>query len=438
MNIEELVNFAEAAISRQMGVCLNDLQQFVLRECCQDQQKTYDRIAGECGYSAHYLKKKVIPQLWYLLSQTCGKKVTKANCALILKEYLQSISKTRNPQVKLESPEGPVSLASSFYIERPMLEQRLYEEIQEPGAVISLKGPGKIGKTTLLTRILAYAETQHYYTVRLNLNRAGSTVLRSPVRFFRWFCANVTLQLGLEARSEELGQYWNEDLGALTNCDLYFQKYILAQISHPIVLGLDEVNRLESHPAIARDFLALLQSWHEENKDCPVCQQLRIVACYSTNTCILSDLNKSPLNVGLVRELPTFTPLQVQDLAQRHRLLLSRGEFAELQSFVGGFPYLTRKLFYQAAYYEPDWNQLLASAATDTGIFSDHLHDLLQVLQDKPDLLGAYRQVVTADTPIVLEPQQAFDLICLGLVRQEHNQVTASCQLYRQYFRERL
>ncbi|MBO1349035.1 MAG: AAA-like domain-containing protein [Hormoscilla sp. GUM202] len=52
--------------------------------------------------------------------------------------------------------------------------------------------------------------------------------------------------------------------------------------------------------------------------------------------------------------------------------------------------------------------------------------------------MGAYRQVVTAETPIVLEPQQAFGLICLGLVRKEHNQVTASCQLYRQYFRDRL
>ena len=401
-------------------------------------KKTYDRIASECGYSANYLKKKVIPQLWHLLSQTFGKKVTKANCGLILKECRESISKTKVRPVKLESPERPVSLGSLFYIERPVLEQSLYEEIQEPGAVISLKGPSKIGKTTLLTRILAHAEKQHYHTVRLNLNRAGSTVLGSPVRFFRWFCTNATLQLGLQARLEELGSYWNEDLGALTNCYLYFQKYLLAQISYPIVLGLDGMNRLLEHPAIARDFLALLQSWHEEAKDCPVCQQLRIVACHSTNTYIHSELNKSPLNVGLVRELSPFTPLQVQDLAQRHQLPLSSQEFTQLQSFGGGFPYLTRKLFYQAARCELDWNQLRASAATDTGIFSDHLHALLQVLQDFPDLLGAYRQVVTAETPIVLEQKQTFGLICLGLVRKEHNQVTASCQLYRQYFRDRL
>ncbi len=174
-------------------------------------KKTYDRIASECGYSANYLKKKVIPQLWHLLSQTFEKKVTKANCGLILKERRGAISNTRVPQVKLESPEGPVSLGSPFYIERPVLEQSLYEEILEPGAVISLKGPDTIGKTTLLTRILAYAETQHYHTVRLNLNRADSTVLPSPVRFFRWFCANMTLQLGLEARTEELGLYWNAD-----------------------------------------------------------------------------------------------------------------------------------------------------------------------------------------------------------------------------------
>lgn len=435
MNVEELVKFAEAAISSQAGASLSSLQRLVLRECCQDQRKTYDRIALDSGYSGSYLKKKVIPQLWHLLSETFGQKVTKANCYLILEQSRESIAKTRARQVKLESPEGPVPLASPFYIERPELEQSLYEEILEPGALIRIKGSAKIGKTTLLARTLASAEKQHYHTIRLNLNRAGSSVLKSPDRFFRWFCANATRQLGLEYRLEE---YWNEDFGVLTNCCLYFEKYLLEQIEQPLVLGLDEVNRLLEHPAFARDFFAWVQSWHEEAKDCPLRQKLRILACYSTDAGIRLDRGKSPWNVGLVLELPPFTPLQVRDLAQRHRLPLSSGEFAQLHSLLGGFPYLTRKLFYQAARYEVELNELVATAASDTGIFSDHLQERLQVLHDKPDLLAAYRQVVTAQTPIALEQKQAFQLKNLGLVRLDKSRATASCQLYLQYFREQL
>lgn len=448
INTEELLNFATAVTFHQMDASLSNLQQIVLRECCQNRKKTYDRIAIETGYSCNYLKKKVIPRLWHLLSEAFGEKVTKANCGLILKKYREFIPGIILRQIKLESPEGPVPVTSDFYIGRPVLEWRLYEEIQQPGALIRLKGPSKIGKTTVLARTLASAEKKHYHTMRLNLNRSGSSVLSSPDRFFRWFCADVTEKLGLEARLED---YWEPELGAVTNCCVYFQKYLLRQIEAPIILGLDELDRLLEHPVIARDFFAFLQSWYEEAKDCPLWQKLRIVACYCSDACIRLALDRSALNVGLVLELTPFTPLQVQDLVRRHQLPLSSMELARLQSLLGGIPYLTRKFLYEAARYKSDSKELLATAATDTGIFSDHLLERLQVIQQKPALLKAYKRVVTEDTAPMLSPdetkaqkhsaleqQQAFDLESLGLVCVEQNRAKASCLLYSQYFRDRL
>jgi len=49
--------------------------------------------------------------------------------------------------IRLESFDGQVSLNSSFYIERLNIESNCYQTILEPGALIRIKAPKKMGKT---------------------------------------------------------------------------------------------------------------------------------------------------------------------------------------------------------------------------------------------------------------------------------------------------
>nr|WP_038088745.1 AAA-like domain-containing protein [Tolypothrix bouteillei] len=95
----------------------------------------------------------------------------------------------------------------------------------------------------------------------------------SSDRFLRWFCTNVTQQLGLESR---LNDYWEEDMGALINSTIYFQGYLLKELSHPMVLALDDIDQLFEYPEVSSDFFVLLRSWYEETKDISVWQKLRI------------------------------------------------------------------------------------------------------------------------------------------------------------------
>jgi AAA-like domain len=59
-------------------------------------------------------------------------------------------------------------------------------------------------------------------------------------------------------------------------------------------------------------------------------------------------------------------------------------------------------------------------------------------LEQRPDLATAFGKVVTTATPITLEPIQEFQLIGMGLVHLQGNKVIPSCDVYRQYFRDRL
>jgi hypothetical protein len=48
--------------------------------------------------------------------------------------------------ISVELPNQPVPLDSPFYVERPPVEQLVYQEISTPGSVIRIKAPSRMGK----------------------------------------------------------------------------------------------------------------------------------------------------------------------------------------------------------------------------------------------------------------------------------------------------
>ena len=443
-NIEELVEFAIELVATKTGFSLNFIQKVILRESLLENKKSYAQQAEENHYSESYVKFSVAPKLWQLLSQALGEKVNKTNLQALLEQQL--VNQNNRPQTDtttamsgvgftaeryvLESPEGQVPLASGLYVERSTIEQTCYQEILQLRAFIRIFAPRKMGKTSLIARILEYGISQNYYTVRLSLHCAGTQVFASSDRFLRWLCTNITQQLGLASR---LNDYWDEDMGALMNSTIYFQGYILKEISHPIVLALDGIDQLFQYPELAGDFFVLLRSWYEETKDISVWQKLRVVMAHSVEVYIPLPTNRSPFNVGLAIELPTFNQEQVQDLAERQGLRLTKLELEQLMKLTGGFPYLIRLPLYQSARLKMPLLTVLQDATRYTGIYQQHLQYQLWNIQQHPKLPDAFKQVLMA--PIQLEIEVAFKLKSLGLVHLVENQASISCELYREYCR---
>ncbi len=84
----DIVELADALVYTKTGQHLNDLQRFILRESWQETKKNYDQMAQELGYSESYIKQSVAPQLWKLLSQGLGEKVTKTTVRSALERQL--------------------------------------------------------------------------------------------------------------------------------------------------------------------------------------------------------------------------------------------------------------------------------------------------------------------------------------------------------------
>lgn len=340
-----------------------------------------------------------------------------------------------NPNIVLEEPEGLVSVDSKFYIERSPFETDCYERIVRPGSLIRIKAPGHMGKSSLMAQILNYAKQQGYQTAKVNFRLVDTEFWTSLDQFLQWFCASVTDAMELP---DKLGDYWKGVLGSKNKSMKYFERYLLAQCDKPLVLGLDNVDKIFPHEEIAVGFLGLLRTWHEQGKNEEIWKKLRLTIAHSKEVYIPLSMDQSPFNVGFAAELRQFNQAEVQDLVQRHGLDWTEEQVRQLMQIVGGHPYLLRVALYQIARQRMSMAELLQVAPTEEGLYREHLRHHYLNLKSDEKLVATLRQVVSANEPIQVGTEEAFRLQSMGLVKYQGNAIAPSCELYRRYFRDRL
>lgn len=415
---------SQRAFSEELGFALSTIGRFLNGKTVD--YATFVEICGQLGLDWRDISEftNQIPSQTF---ETNSEEETLPVCCLQLKNLAPAEGR------ELTFPEGLVALDSAFYIERLGIESLCYETIIKPGALIRIKAPKMMGKTSLMTKILAHAVKQNYQTVYVDLRSVERGILTNLDRFLRWLCLMVGRQLRLE---NQLNDYWDtEILGSNDNCTVYFEEYLLAEINCPVVLGLDEVDRLFPYSEVIEDFLGMLRSWHEKGKISPIWKQLRLVMAHSTEVYIPLDMNQSPFNAGVPVELLEFDKKQIQDLVRLHDLNWNDMQIEELMKMVGGHPYLVRLAMYYVSSLQVTLEQLLQEAATEAGIYSNHLRRHLETLQKCPELAMALKKVVTLLPPIELDSMQIYKLHSMGLVQRQNNYVTPRCNLYREYFR---
>ncbi|NEQ07616.1 MAG: hypothetical protein F6K37_17215 [Moorea sp. SIO4E2] len=361
----------------------------------------------------------------------------KSRCDLV------EIVNTYKPELVAEQVLKECGLSSSrpradqeIYIERPPMEARCYQEIVKPAALIRIKAPKLMGKTLLIHKIIAHDEKQVYGRVYLNMNGLDFTNLDI---FLKSFCGQVGNKLKL---ANQLQTYWDDSFfTSVDNCTAYFEEYLLDSLESPLVLCLDDLDRVFQHQEIAEGFLPLLRSWHESGKFEDSWEKLRLVVGHATEIYIDLDINKSPFNVGVPIELLEFNAQQVNEFAESYGLTLSVDSITKLMAMVGGHPYLLSQAFYHMNNHQAVENTLdkfLDLAPTEAGIYRSHLLSLLTSIQEHPQLLDAVKLLVSTAKPVRLDANITRKLESMGLVQRHGNDCSLRCNLYRQYFSDRI
>ncbi|MBR8835917.1 MAG: AAA-like domain-containing protein [Stigonema ocellatum SAG 48.90 = DSM 106950] len=334
--------------------------------------------------------------------------------------------------VRLEMPEGTMDSQSAFYVERPS-DSIALETIEQQGVTITIKGPRQMGKSSLLIRTIDAAVHKGKRVAFLDFQLFDKAALTNAELFFHQFCTWLTDELEMADRVDE---YWKMPLGNSQRCTRYMSRYLLKEIDNPLVLAMDEVERLFDTD-FRSDFFGMLRSWHNQRATSPIWKRLDLALVTSTEPYQLIDnLNQSPFNVGQVIELEDFTPTQIADLNRRHGSPLNPREEQQIMVLLGGHPYLVRLALYLIASQRFSTAQVITNATSDHGPFGNHLRNHLFRLHDKQELVQGILQVIRQNT--CNDERTFFRLRGAGLVRREGRIVLPRCQLYADFFQEHL
>lgn len=162
MTVEEALVIVESILGK---ASLNDLQETIFRQSWE--QKTYPEIAEKFGYDPDYIK-IVGFQLWKILSQAMGEKVTKHNLRASLRRW--DFHQINAPTTHTDWGEAPdVSIFYGRSQELATLEKWI---IQDRSRLVALLGIGGIGKTSLSVKLGERLQKNFEYVIWRSLHNA--------------------------------------------------------------------------------------------------------------------------------------------------------------------------------------------------------------------------------------------------------------------------
>jgi hypothetical protein len=294
-----------------------------------------------------------------------------------------------------------------FKIPREPQESICYETILQPGSLLRIKAPQYMGKTRMRNRVLNRFPNNDYQIVVVNSQNwldvkdsnnleliSRELTAEETERHLMAFCVCVSYRLGLP--DNILDECWHNNIGTPNHkTTVYFEERILRQINSPLILVLENVDRVFGHP-LAQNFCNLLRGWHAEAQREELWQKLRLVIVHSTDVYASLDINSSPLaNVGETVTLDEFTPQQVEDLVRQYGLDWNSDLIEQLMKLVGGHPYLINHALKAVVDRTIMLEKILATATTEEGIYRNYLGQLRENIKQQPTLKEALEKVVT-------------------------------------------
>jgi WD40 repeat protein len=182
MTIEEALIVLDSLLGRER---LTHLQETVF--CRAWDGQTYEQIATTEGYDADYVK-LVGSQLWQLISELVGQRVTKNNFRVVLRQRISgSDSSLLTPHSSLLTPHyqdwGEVIDLSNFCGRSQELET--LEQWATSSRLIAILGMGGMGKTVLSVKLAERLQDKFEYVIWRSLRDAPTveTILSDLIQF---------------------------------------------------------------------------------------------------------------------------------------------------------------------------------------------------------------------------------------------------------------
>lgn len=326
------------------------------------------------------------------------------------------------------NPGGSMPPDDPFYVRREA--DRVIDRIgPEPGTTLVIKAPRQMGKSSLLVRYLKAGAEAKKRLAYIDLQGFSEPQLHDYPRFLACFIEVLLHRLRLPADTLP-------DLESGLDATDLMETRVLPEIDQPVLLALDEVDRLLGL-AWQTDFFAMLRIWHNNRAQpwLPGWSSLDLALVIATEPYLLvASEHQSPFNVGEVVTLPPFDLAAVEELNRLYGEPLLCAECALLHQLLRGHPYLTRLALHRlvtASDLSPV--QLERIADQEDGPFGDHLKALLLRLT-KAGLAEAMRSAIRHGRVPGDDRTVFYRLKRAGLLAEEGGRIVPANMLYARFF----
>jgi hypothetical protein len=285
---------------------------------------------------------------------------------------------------------GAIAPSSPFYIERSADRQAAQAMQQQDGKILVISGPRQIGKSSLLARIIAQARAAEKHVGYIDFQSSfDHEDFQDSPRFYQLFFGLLSEEIGLKDRTNDTN-HWNPQRSNSANGTRYVRRYLLQEIAQPLLIAIDEADRLY-HANFCADFFGMLRGWHNGRFNNPELERLELALVISTETgALIRDPNQSPFNTTASTTFPLddFDAGHVHTLNQLHGNCLSPAELQQLQDLVNGHPYLVRQALYCVATERMAAAQLLHTPCIR--IAPDHLLSIYDITNASWSVVTTY------------------------------------------------
>ena len=185
-----------------------------------------------------------------------------ADVQLAQQEIVTSDSGHQNPVARSETPEleaptGAVRSDSFFYVLRQE-DEALKAQVLKAGTTTTIRAGRQTGKTSLLMRGIQVARNRRMQVIFLDFQRLRAEQHESLNGLLRYLAGEIAYQLDVD--EEWVENIWKSGRPPSVKFDQFLSGQVLNRASLPILLAIDEADRLLDAP-YKKDFFALLRSW---------------------------------------------------------------------------------------------------------------------------------------------------------------------------------
>jgi hypothetical protein len=217
--------------------------------------------------------------------------------------------------------------------------------------------PRQMGKSSLMVRTAERLQVEGVRTATVDLQKLGAN-LTAEQWYFGFL---VELEDKLELETDVVG-WWRErdHLGVAQRLTMFFEQVLLAEITVPVTIFVDEIDSTLSLN-FTDDFFVAIRSLYVARATQREFGRLSFVLIgVATPGDLIADPKRTPFNVGKRVDLTDFTLEEAMPLAA------GLGELAVAQrrqvlgwvlGWTGGHPYLTQRLCQEMAQVGGVWTE---------------------------------------------------------------------------------